>query len=231
VAVGGEADADSATLRLTVAPGPGGAAGEVSLLVPPELEVTPPGPLRYDLAGDDHAGWELTVRAPGAEPGRYFVAARIIDPSGQVIEDDAMVAVGEKRWPARDLPPEETLERMFADFQAVAGEVELSMLTPDLDLAPGTTGQIVVRVTSHLASQLRGEAQLISPFGTWELLQGHSEPVALAPSARTELRFAVTIPGTARPGTAWWALVKLMYFGRVCYSEAVPVRVASSATG
>jgi hypothetical protein len=33
------------------------------------------------------------------------------------------------------------------------------------------------------------------------------------------------IPASARPGTRWWALVKVMYFGRVRYSAAVPVTV------
>jgi alpha-mannosidase len=198
--------------------------------VPPELKVTSNGPLGYDLASGDHAAWDLTVQASGAEPGRYFVAARIAEASGQLIEDAVMVAVGEKRWPARDLPPEEALERMFANHQATAGEVELSVLTPFVDLTPGSSGKLAIRVTSHLASQLRGEAQLISPFGTWELLPDRAEPVILAPSASTELRFRVTMPGPARPGSTWWALVKFMYFGRVCYSDAVTVCVVPLPT-
>jgi hypothetical protein len=30
-----------------------------------------------------------------------------------------------------------------------------------------------------------------------------------------------------RPGTQWWALVKIMYFGRVRYSAVVPVTVTA----
>jgi hypothetical protein len=33
------------------------------------------------------------------------------------------------------------------------------------------------------------------------------------------------MPPGARPGAHWWAVVKVMYFGRVRYSQAVPVRV------
>ncbi len=54
----------------------------------------------------------------GPTPGRYFVAARIRDDHGQVIEDTVMVAVGERRWPDPELPPEEALELMQADFMA-----------------------------------------------------------------------------------------------------------------
>jgi hypothetical protein len=39
------------------------------------------------------------------------------------------------------------------------------------------------------------------------------------------LRFGVAVPATARPGARWWALVKVMYFGRVRYSQAVPVSI------
>ena len=39
------------------------------------------------------------------------------------------------------------------------------------------------------------------------------------------VRFAVTAPATAEPGWESWLLVKLMYFGRVLYSNAVPLTV------
>jgi hypothetical protein len=39
------------------------------------------------------------------------------------------------------------------------------------------------------------------------------------------LRFTVSVPVTERPGSQSWALVKVMYFGRVRYTEAVPVVV------
>ena len=228
IALSSETEAD--VTQLTVACGPAGAAGEVALMVPPELEVSHPGgPLRYQLTAGGHAAWDLTVRArPGTAAGRYFVAARITDPSGLVIEDAVMVAVGEKRWPVRDLPPEEEMERMLADYAAGAAEVELAVLTPDVRLAAGEQGDLVVKVTSHLASELRGEAQLVSPFGTWELIGPGTQPVTLAPGASAELHYPVTIPATARPGSHWWALVKLMYFGRVWYTESVPISIARS---
>ena len=47
------------------------------------------------------------------------------------------------------------------------------------------------------------------------------------PGGRATLSFQVRVPAAARPGTQWWALVKIMYFGRVRYTEAVPVTVSA----
>ena len=40
----------------------------------------------------------------------------------------------------------------------------------------------------------------------------------------SELEFEVAIPPTAEPGH-WWALVKLMWFGRAQYTAAIPLVV------
>jgi hypothetical protein len=220
-------ETESAALRLTVACGPARAAGEVELVLPDGLGVEMPARLDYELSDNGHAAWDLVVRAaPGSAAGRYFVGARITDAYGLVIEDAAMVAVGEKPWPALDLAPEEAMERLLADYAASAAEVELAVVTPSVQLAPGEQGELVVAATSHLASELRGEAQLVSPFGSWQLLGPSTQAVTLAPEASTELRFPVAVPAIARPGSHWWALVKFMYFGRVWYTESVPITVA-----
>jgi hypothetical protein len=36
---------------------------------------------------------------------------------------------------------------------------------------------------------------------------------------------AAAVPATAEPGWQSWLLVKLMYFGRVRYSKAIPLTV------
>jgi hypothetical protein len=40
-----------------------------------------------------------------------------------------------------------------------------------------------------------------------------------------ELEYPVSFPATARPGSHWWALAKVMYFGRVRYTESAQIRV------
>jgi len=210
-------------LTLTVGCGAEPASGTVELVVPDEVTVFPGTDLRYDLAPGGYAAWELSVRVPpGTAAGRYFVAARIRDDLGQLIEDTAMVAVGERRWPDPGLPPEEELELMQADYAAGAAEADVAVLTPRLRLTPGSEGELQVRVTSGLASELHGEAQLVSPFGTWEMFGPPAQGFSVAPGASTVLRFAVNVPVTARPAQ-WWALVKVMYYGRVRYAEAIPV--------
>jgi hypothetical protein len=214
---------EAAALTLTVGCGAEPASGTVELAAPGEVTVTASRDLRYDLAPGDYAAWDLTVRVPpGTAPGRYFVGARLRDDLGHLIEDTAMVAVGERRWPDPALPAEETLELMQADYAAGAAEAEVAVLTPGLRLEPGSDGELQVRVTSGLASELRGEAQLVSPFGSWEMLGPWTQGFSVAPGASAVLRFAVHVPLTARHAQSW-ALVKVMYYGRVRYSESIPV--------
>jgi hypothetical protein len=217
---------DEAQLRLTVGCAAEAASGTVELITPDGLSVTPDRELRYELAPGGYAAWDLTVRAaPGTADGRYFVAARIR--RDLLIEDVAMVAVGERRWPDPALPPEEALELMLADSVASAAEMELAVLTPQVRVAPGGRDELRVSVTSRAASELRGEALVVSPFGSWEMLSPPAQGFSIAPDTPTVLRFGVTAPADARAGTRWWALVKVVYYGRVRYTEAVPVIIAS----
>ncbi len=229
---GGDAD-ETGRIRLTVACGPEPASGEAELIVPgglvAEIGDAPAGAgsrLRFDLPGGGFATWDATVRAlPSTPAGRYFVAARIRDGLGQELEDAALVTVGEPGGPEASLPPEELFFRLQSDVQALDGEATLQTLTPELRLAPGGTGELAVRVTSSLASQLRGEVQLISPFGTWHGCGPWTQAVRVEPGADATARFSVTVPATAAPGWQSWLLVKLMYFGRVRYGDAVPLLV------
>jgi len=219
---------EAGVVTLTVGCGPEPASGTVELVVPDGITVTAGQDLRYELTPGGYAAWDLNVRAaPGTGSGRYFAAARIRDEHGQLIEDTAMIAVGERRWPDPTLPPEEALELMLADTSAAAAEVELAMVTPQLRAAPGGQGELVLSVTSQLASQMHGEAQLVSPFGTWAMLSPPAQGFSATPAEPAVLRFAVTVPATARPRTQWWALVKVMYFGRVRYSSAIPVNIVA----
>ena len=219
---------EAGLLTLTVGCGPEPASGTVDLVVPDGITVTAGQELRYELAPGGYAAWDLTVRAaPGTVPGRYFAAARIRDEHGHVIEDTAMVAVGEHRWPDPALPPEEALMLMQADYSAAAAEVELAVLTPELRIAPGGQDELLVSVTSRVASEVHGEVQLVSPFGLWTMLSPLAQGFSATPREPAVLRFTVAAPATARPGTRCWALVKVMYFGRVRYTPAVPVHIVA----
>ena len=236
--------ADQATVALTVAAGPAGGAGEVEILTPAGLVATvrrAPGPdgdgtdgsdgtdgwvLSYDLAPNGFAAWDVTVTVPpGTADGRYFVTARITDALGQALEDTALVTVGELGAPGPDLEPEELFHRLQTDVTALAEEAELEILSPQVRLAPGESGELTARVSSRLASQLRGEVQLVSPIGTWRATGPWTQAVTVEPGGAATVRFGVTVPATAEPGWESWLLVKLMYFGRVRYTQSVPLIV------
>ena len=200
---------DDATLRVTVASGVRAVTGRLELLVPPELSVAAPTDLAYDLAPGEHVAFGATVRArPGTAAGRYFLAARISDELGQTLEDAAAITVDE-RGPER------------AEPLAVALE------TSALSLAPGELGAVLVRMENRSRSEIRGEAQLVSPYGSWEMLTPWTQGFAVRPEASQTLHYAVRAPATARPGSQFWALVKVMYFGRLAYTDAVGVTIAA----
>jgi hypothetical protein len=213
-------------VTLTVACGPAGGSGEVELMVPAGLAATASGPLRYELGPNEFASWTVTVRAlPGTANGRYFLTARIGDGLGQLLEDTVLITIGEAGGPDPELGPEELFTRLQADVTALADEADVTLLTETVRLAPGESGELTVRVASRLASQLRGEVQLVSPVGTWPTTAPWTQPVTVEPGGETTLRFAVSVPATAAPGWESWLLVKLMYFGRVRYSDTVPLTV------
>jgi alpha-mannosidase len=196
-----------AALRVTVACSATAAAGRVELLVPPELTAEPAADLAYDLAPGEHAAFDVAVRArPDVAIGRYFLAARITDELGQTLEDVVALTVGDA-GPERAEPLAVTLE------------------TSAVSLAPGEHGEVLVRIENRARSQVRGEAQLLSPYGTWEMVTPWTQGFAVDPAATHTLRCRVRAPATARPGSHFWALVKVMYFGRLAHTEAVPIAI------
>ena len=185
------------------------ATGTVELVVPVELAAeidgapvagSPDGgALRYDLPANGFASWDLAARAAaGTTDGRYFVTARITDRRGQVLEDTALVTVGEAGGPDHSLEPEELFFRLQSDVMALAGEADLELLTPELRLAPGAAGELTVRVASHLRSQLRGEVQLVSPVGTWPMTGPWTQAVEAGPGRRGDGQFHRDRPADGR---------------------------------
>jgi hypothetical protein len=109
-----------------------------------------------------------------------------------------------------------------------AGELDVEILTRDVALTAGETGRIEVRLRNRAASEIRGEAQVISPYDTWPAITPWTQGFAVAGGSEATVAFDVRPPFDARPGV-WWALVKVMYFGRLAYSESVPIEVAAAA--
>jgi alpha-mannosidase len=216
----------SGTLRLTVAAGPEPASGEVTLAVPAGLAAAATRPPRYHLTGGGHASWDVVVRAgPRIPAGRYYLAAAIRDDLGQVLEDAALVTVGEPGAPPLDLPLADLLPLLVDDEQRATAEAELRLGPATVRLPPAGGAELVAEISNGTAAPIRGECQLISPHGSWPLFGAPARGFAAGPGQTARLCFAVTVPTGARPGSHWWALAKVMYFGRVRYSECAQIEV------
>ncbi|SDS37164.1 glycoside hydrolase family 38 N-terminal domain-containing protein [Actinoplanes derwentensis] len=194
--------ASGPSARLTVSTSTEAASGEVTLDIPPGLTVTPAGPYRYDLKAGDHQQFDLELS--GTAEGGHHLVARIQDPYGQLLED------------AVTLSPVEIL----ADLSPSA-----------LAVAPGDSDVLKLTLQNPGKGPLRGEVQLLSPFGTWgdigdELsvqpwIQGYDLP----PGASTTVEFTVRAAPTARPDSAWWALARVTALGEVVYTDSIPLTI------
>lgn len=202
-----------ATVRVTVASSTATTTGTVELDVPPGIEVSPPGPYPYDLTPGTHH--HVDLRLTGSVPGRHHLAARIRDPLGQLLEDVATLTVPPS---TPDGPP----------------TVQATLEPTELTATPGETTQLTLTLHNPTSGPLRGEIQLLSPYGTWgdhhdELqvdpwIQAYNLPAA----ATTIVKFNVTAHPHARPGAGWWALARITGFGEVTYTPAVSLTITPS---
>ncbi|MEV6344026.1 glycoside hydrolase family 38 C-terminal domain-containing protein [Actinoplanes sp. NPDC051851] len=134
-----------------------------------------------------------------------YVSARIRDPYGQILEDTAL----------------------GAEQPALVASLAPAAVT----VAPGASAVLTLHVQNPAGIPVRGEAQLLTPFGTWgdtsddlsagPWIQGY----ALPPGESTTLEFTVTAPAHARPGARWWALARLAALGNVTYTATIPLAV------
>ena len=101
----------------------------------------------------------------------------------------------------------------------------LRLMPATMTIGAGRAGELSVQVTNRTAAPVRGECQLISPMGTWQLLGPWTRGFAAEPGELVTLCYSVRLPASARPGSHWWALAKVMYFGRIAYSETARIEV------
>ncbi|HSK95104.1 MAG TPA: NEW3 domain-containing protein, partial [Euzebyales bacterium] len=206
--------------------------GRLEIDAPPGWTVDPPGRL-FRLAPGAHLEQEIRVSpGPDTRPGCYVVAARITDEAGQVHEDVVLVDFAGPGSAGSDTTPTLTIETATRKARlaqrrapAVAADMLAVELTADaLRMPQGTRQQLGVRLRNSAASQVRGQAQLLSPYETWPITTPWMQGFAVPPGASVDLAFVVDVPAWFRPGT-YWALVKVMSFGRRHYSEAIPLEV------
>ena len=168
-------------------------AGSVAVVVPPGWEATPSERI-YRLAPGAHLAFEATVRpAAGAPAGRYFVAARIEDGADQRHEDVVTVDLrpGGDGTTARRLGDQRSAALAWAVERAHAtsgiepadpsspnagarhdpgGELVVRLMSDEISVAPGVSGVLRVSMRNLAASEIRGEAQILSPLETWSTI-------------------------------------------------------------
>ncbi|MET7401334.1 glycoside hydrolase [Dactylosporangium sp. NPDC005572] len=113
-----------------------------------------------------------------------------------------------------------------AESGAGGGLLEVTLDAGELRLRPGARGTLRVWLTNPAAHAVHGELQVISPWGTWDLLHPATQGFAVAAGDRAGFEVTVTVPDGAGPGH-WWALAKVMWFGRIAYSA--PARIVVTA--
>ncbi len=206
----------------------------------PDGWLAEPAERPYRLEPGAHFTNEINVSpATDGLPGRYFVAVRIDDEAGQVHED--ISTVDYLSWdPVNIKASKPTLAVDPVTGRAAVApsessppqlgeELGVELLTPGVNLAPGNQGRIEVRLTNLVAGEIRGEAQIVSPFDTWPMISPWTQGFEVSGGETTDLSFQVSVPHDCRSGR-YWALIKVMYFGRLHYTEAIPFEVVERAS-
>jgi alpha-mannosidase len=229
--------------------------GSVAVIVPSGWQASP-SDHGYRLKPGAHEEFESTVvPAGGATSGRYFVAARITDDSGQTHEDVVTIDLGSETDGASAGPGDgsrtlaRSIERAIrtagigsapdpsagwfdglADDVEVGGELVAELETSDVRLKAGDSAEVRVKISNRAASEVRGEAQVISPHETWPAITPWTQGFVVGPGEDTVVTFAVSPPYDFSGGT-YWALVKVMYFGRLLYTDTIPIEVMAATSG
>jgi alpha-mannosidase len=219
----------SATLVATVSSGAveEKQAGTLEIMAPPGWDAEPPSRI-FNLAPDAYTSLSFRLSPPpDAKPGRFFVAARVTDAAGQVQEDVATVdllpvdSLGPYRGEGEGGPMAPAFDHPSAQ---ISSELEPRLSKEGLALAPGASGSIELLLANRTSSEIRGEAQLVSPLETWPYTGPWAQGFAVPAGGQSEVPFSVTVPADAGPLSSW-LLVKVMYFGRLWYSQAVALEI------
>jgi alpha-mannosidase len=219
----------SATLVATVSSGAveEKQAGTLEIVAPPGWDAEPPSRI-FNLAPEAYTSLSFRLSPPpDAKPGRFFVAARVTDAAGQVQEDVATIdllpvdSLGAYRGEDEGGPMAPAFDHPSTQ---ISSELEARLSKEGLVVAPGSSGSIELLLTNRTSSEIRGEAQLVSPFETWPYTGPWVQGFAVPAGGRSEVPFSVTVPADAGPLSSW-LLVKVMYFGRLWYSPAVPLEI------
>ncbi|MEV4612569.1 glycoside hydrolase family 38 C-terminal domain-containing protein [Kitasatospora sp. NPDC049258] len=182
----------------------------------------------YRLEASGQLRFPVTLTPPaGVGPGLYFAAVRI-EHAGQQIEDVATIAVGE--LPALLPVPGETPEDWTAaqGTKAATGRetgLTVAVAAESVRLRPGGRANLELVLGNRTRGEIRGELQVVAPWGVWDTVGAPVRGFAVAAGAELTVAFDLAAPPDAEPG-AYWALAKVMWFGRCQYAPTVELVIA-----
>jgi len=94
-------------------------------------------------------------------------------------------------------------------------------------VSAGQRATLRATLRNTAAGEVLGEVQVISPLETWSSITPWTQGFAVAGGEQGVVTFDIAPPPDAVPGQ-YWALIKVMYFGRILYSDSVPVQIVAS---
>ncbi|MGW1177307.1 glycoside hydrolase family 38 N-terminal domain-containing protein [Kitasatospora sp. NPDC002543] len=196
-------------------------------VLPPEGWATSLGSRPYRLEAGAHLRFPVTLTPPaGTEPGLYFAAVRI-EHDGQRIEDVVTVAVGDLPGllpVPGDAPEDWTIAQGTKAGTGRDTGLDVEVAQETLRIAPGGRAALAVTLTNRTRGEIRGELQLVSPWGAWEAVADPLRGFTVPAGGALVVEFPITVPESADPGSSW-ALAKVMWFGRCQYAPTVALVV------
>jgi hypothetical protein len=101
----------------------------------------------------------------------------------------------------------------------------VDVLAAEITVPAGGRTEIGVTLANRARDEIRGELQLVSPWGTWAAIADPVRGFRVAPGTTATVTFDVAPLADTDPGQ-YWAMVKVMWFGRCQYAPTVRLVVA-----
>jgi alpha-mannosidase len=177
--------------------------GTVSPVVPEGWGVSVAS-FHFELDAGGDQTFDFIVDCPDeALAGIYSVRAEVEVGDGQTYCDVCELTVGQ--------PP--TARTLRAEWERTHVAVQ-----------KGRHERLVLRLENGTPQEIIGEAQLCSPFETWEFLGPYTQTFVVAAGGSAQVAFGFRPPPHAEGGH-YWALAKVMWNGRLYYTEAIDLEV------
>jgi hypothetical protein len=102
--------------------------------------------------------------------------------------------------------------------------LEVDVDTTSVVVAPGGSATVGLSLRNRTLSEIRGEIQVASPWGTWDWVANPTRGFVAPAGETTTVDIEVAPPADTTPGHAW-LMAKVMWFGRAQYAETVRLEV------